>query len=217
MRTDHAGSLRLNFTCSMTKRVEDFETPSIARSYESAGDEALMVWSAEGDARAFDQVVVRHGSFALRVARRLTSDRAHAQDMAQEAMIRAWAHAASFNPRRARFTTWLYRIVVNLCIDHRRHVQVESMPKDFDPPDPSLGLAEALSRDQRQLALTAALNKLPVKQRAAMTLVYDEGLSGVEAARVLGVSTKAVERLLARGRATLTQRLLLDVEGEADL
>jgi RNA polymerase sigma-70 factor (ECF subfamily) len=216
---DHAGSLLLAFAYRMTKRVSEKRSPGFARFYESAADEVLMLWSSEGDARAFDQVVARHGSYALRVARRLISDRAQAQDVVQEAMMKAWVHAAHFNVRRGRFTTWLYRIVVNICIDHRRHVRLESMPKDFDPPDPSLGLAETLSKSQRRLALTAALSELPTKQRAAMMLVYDEGLSGAEAAQVLGLSTKAVERLLARARVTLTRRLrpAFDVQGEADL
>jgi RNA polymerase sigma-70 factor (ECF subfamily) len=108
---------------------------------------------------------------------------------------------------RARFTTWLYRIVVNLCIDQRRRPKPEPLPDFFDPVDPAIGADEILERSERQAVLAEALRNLPVRQRAAITLVYDEGLSGVEAARILGLSAKAVERLLARGRASLRERL----------
>jgi RNA polymerase sigma-70 factor (ECF subfamily) len=81
------------------------------------------------------------------------------------------------------------------------------MPEDFDPVDPAAGPDDVMAADQRYAALARALEDLPVRQRAALTLVYDEGMSGAEAARVLGLSAKAVERLLARARAHLRQRL----------
>jgi RNA polymerase sigma-70 factor, ECF subfamily len=66
--------------------------------------------------------------------------------------------------------------------------------------------------NEQAIALARALRELPVRQRAAMTLVYDEGLSGAEAARVLGLSAKAVERLLSRARGYLRERLQADHE-----
>jgi RNA polymerase sigma-70 factor, ECF subfamily len=173
------------------------------KAYGNAPDATLLSWSASGDRRAFDEIVTRHGPFALRVAARLIPDKRAAEDVVQEAMVRAWSQSSQFDPERARFTTWLYRIVVNLCIDQRRRVQLQSLPEDFDPVDPALGAAELVEVGERDATLARELRNLPARQRAAMTLVYDEGLSGVEAARVLGLSTKAVERLLARARAYL--------------
>jgi RNA polymerase sigma-70 factor (ECF subfamily) len=134
-------------------------------------------------------------------------DRIVAEDVAQEAMARAWFQAANYDPSRARFTTWLYRIVVNLCIDHRRRIPAQSLPDDHDFIDPAPGAEEMMEIDERRASMAAALGDLPDRQRAALTLVYDEGMSGVEAARVLGVSAKAIERLLARARAYLKKRL----------
>jgi RNA polymerase sigma-70 factor (ECF subfamily) len=167
----------------------------------------LIRWSAEGDRRAFDEIVTRHGPFALRVAARLVADRSVAEDVAQEAMVRAWAQADRFDPQRATFTTWLYRIVTNLCIDQCRRRRPEPLPEHFDPIDTAAGAEEMLEVDERDVAIAQALRDLPARQRAAMTLVYDEGLSGADAARVLGLSAKAVERLLARARAFLRDRL----------
>jgi RNA polymerase sigma-70 factor (ECF subfamily) len=177
------------------------------RCYQDAPDGDLLAWSAGGDKRAFDAIVTRHGPFALRVAARLVPDRCLAEDLAQEAFVRAWAQAGRFDPRRAQFTTWLYRIVTNLCIDQSRRMRLTSLPERFDAIDPSIGAEEMMEIDERQLVLVMALEALPARQRAAMTLVYDEGLSGAQAARILGLTPKAVERLLARARAHLRERL----------
>jgi RNA polymerase sigma-70 factor (ECF subfamily) len=101
----------------------------------------------------------------------------------------------------------LYRIVTNLCIDQRRRFRPQPLPARFDTVDPVAGAQERLENEQQALALARALKELPVRQRAAMTLVYDEGMSGAQVASILGLSTKAVERLLARARAHLRTRL----------
>jgi RNA polymerase sigma-70 factor, ECF subfamily len=186
---------------------------SSQRAYEDWPDEELILWSARGDTRAFDAIVARHGAFALRVARRLISDHSLAQDVVQEAMIRAWTRSKHFNAERARLTTWLYRIVVNLCIDYRRRARSEPTAIGFDPIDPTAQVSEEIEAAELRLALEQALHELPGRQRAAMMLVYGEGLSGAEAAQVLGVSAKAVERLLARARAVIRERLADPAEG----
>jgi RNA polymerase sigma-70 factor (ECF subfamily) len=179
-------------------------SPGIAE----ATDALLATWSAGGDRRAFDELVVRHGPYALRVAVRLLRDRARAEDVVQEAFVRCWSQIHRFDSRQARFTTWLYRIVVNLCIDTRRRRQPEPLPADFDVIDAGTAVDEMMESNERVAILARALDELPVRQRAALTLVYDEGLSGAEAARVLGSSVKAVERLLARARTYLRACLL---------
>lgn len=184
-------------------------------AYGSALDDELVSWSAGGDRRAFDEIVTRHGPFALRVACRLIPDRPSAEDVVQEAMVRAWSQARHFDPARARFRTWLYQIVVNLCLDQRRRIQPKPLPDDFDIADPAAAAEEMLATKQRDAALAVILRELPIRQRSAMTLVYDEGMSGAEAARTLGLSAKAVERLLARGRAYLRERMQADYNWEA--
>jgi len=204
------GAIRISLAgfasaCDATRQCKaQMNTP---RPYGGASDADLVAWSAGGDRRAFDAIVVRHGPFALRVAMRLLQDAATAEDVVQDALVRAWSQARTFDPQRARFTTWLYRIVVNRCIDQRRRVQPPPIPDDFDAVDPAMGPEVVVERNQRHAAMAAALRALPARQRAAVTLVYDEGLSGAEAARILGLSAKAVERLLARARAALRERL----------
>lgn len=176
-------------------------------------DAVLLSRSASGDRSAFDRIVARYGPVALRLASRIAPDRQSAEDIAQEAMVRMWHRAADFDARRARFTTWLYRIVVNLCIDLRRRPRPVPLPEHFDAADPAAGAEEALEHDERRAALARAMEDLTEGQRAALTLIYDEGLSGAEAAEALGVTVKAVERLLSRARAHLRERLLADRDG----
>ncbi|MFC7688962.1 sigma-70 family RNA polymerase sigma factor [Paeniroseomonas aquatica] len=83
-------------------------------------DAALMARAGAGDRTAFNLLVGRHGTRALRLALRVLGDPAEAEEVAQEAFLRAWQAAAGFDPARARFTTWLHRIVVNLAIDRTR-------------------------------------------------------------------------------------------------
>lgn len=183
---------------------------------DDVGDAELLARSARGDRRAFDRIVARHGPLALRLAARIARDRQSAEDIAQEAMVRIWHRAADFDARRARFTTWLYRIVVNLCIDLGRRPRPVPLPDHFDAADPAAGAEQALEQDERRAVLARAMDELTPGQRAALTLVYDEGLSGAEAAQALGVTTKAVERLLARARAHLRERLATDRDGAED-
>ncbi|HTH99472.1 MAG TPA: sigma-70 family RNA polymerase sigma factor [Acidisoma sp.] len=177
------------------------------QTYGEAADEMLILWSAQGDRRAFDEIVGRHGAFALRVASRVIPDKVIAEDVVQEAMVRAWSQAGRFDPGRAQFRTWLYRIVVNLCIDQRRRIAPDQMPEDYDAIDEGPGAEEMVAVRERDVALRAALGTLPARQRAVLTLVYDEGVSGAEAGRILGLSAKAVERLLARARDHLRERM----------
>lgn len=170
-------------------------------------DFELMARSARGDRHAFTTIVERYGPMALRVAARMVNDRHAAEDIAQEAMVRAWTRASAFDPARALFSTWLYRIVVNLCIDSNRRLRAAPLPRDFDPADPSANTARDLEAHEQLAALATAVEELPPRQRAALSLVYEEGLAGAEAARVLGVSTKALERMLARARARLKRTL----------
>jgi RNA polymerase sigma-70 factor, ECF subfamily len=179
----------------------------LSTTYADLPDADLLARAAAGDQGAFAEIVRRRGPFALRVALRLTRNPAVAEDLVQEAMVRAWHRAGRFDSRRGRFTTWLYRVVVNLCLDECRRQRPEPLPADFEPADPAGSAEEPLAAEQRERALALTLQQLPARHRAAITLVYDEGLSGAEAARVLGTSTKGIERLLARARESLRARL----------
>jgi RNA polymerase sigma-70 factor (ECF subfamily) len=165
-----------------------------------------MAAVAQRDARAFEQLVARHLSWSLGFAERLLGSRAEAEDLVQTAFLRLWQGAARWEPR-AKFTTWFYRVVHNLCMDHfRRQAKLGDAPAE-DWADDSPGVEERLDGQQREARVRAALAALPPRQRAAIVLCHYEERSQADAAALLGVSEGALESLLSRGRASLRQWL----------
>ncbi|MCQ4162879.1 sigma-70 family RNA polymerase sigma factor [Roseomonas sp. GC11] len=180
----------------------------LERDREAAADETLIAWAAEGDRLAFGTLAARHLPRLHGLALRITGSAAEAEDVAQEALLRAWQHAARFDPARAKLSTWLYRIAANLAVDQARRRQGQApQPLEEGLPDPAIGPEEALAARQRQALLAEALAALPPRQRAALALAHDQGLSGAEAAAVLETSERAVEGLLHRARRFLAGRL----------
>jgi len=176
----------------------------------AATDAELMGLAGAGDRAAFNELVGRHGERALRLALRVLGDAAEAEEVAQEAFLRAWQAAAGFDPARARFTTWLHRIVLNLAIDRTRrrgHAPSSGLDAAAELADPTPGPEEAAAAAEARGALAAALGSLPPRQRAAIALAYEQELSGAEAAAALSISERALEGLLRRARLLLRSRL----------
>ncbi len=165
-------------------------------------DECLMARSAGGDRAAFDVLCARHLPRLYVLALRVAGERAEAEEIAQEAMVRAWRQAGRFDPTRGSVAGWLNRIAVNLAIDQgRRAVRYAALPEDQPSEAPSA--EAALQARERRTALLAGLAALPVRQRAALMLTYFEQRAGQDAARSLGVSVRGLEGLLRRGRLFL--------------
>lgn len=174
-------------------------------------DASLMELAAHGDMDAFGQIVLRYQTEAWRVAYRFTGDATEAEDLAQKAFIRIFEASSRYKPT-ASFRTYLYRIINRLCLDHvrkKRPVHVEELPTVTDP-GPSPG--EVARRKERDVMVQKAVEALPRNQRMAIILRYFEGLGWAEIADIMGVSTKAVERLLARGRNALEDTLSIFLE-----
>jgi len=169
---------------------------------DGQADHELMARAARGDGQAFRILAERHAERALRLARRILGNEAIAEDVVQDAFLRVWINAPRWRPEAA-FRTWLYRIVVNLCLNARRrapHLPLDAAEHVADAavqPDEQLALHEL---DRR---LAAAIDALPPRQRAAVVLTYQEGLGNAEVAAVLDSSVSSVETLLVRARRTL--------------
>ncbi len=172
-------------------------------------DEELLQLVAQGDLDAFEQLVLRHQQRIWLTAFRLVADYQAAEDLAQEAFLRVFKAADRYRPTAA-FRTYLYQIVVRLCLDYLR----KGRPIPTNDLGGNVGISStAPSPDQfaaqgeQVLAVQEALTHLPANQRTAIVLRYYEGLSGREIAASMDLSVKAVERLQARGRTHL-ERLL---------
>ena len=169
-------------------------------------DEELMARVGAGSEPAFRELAARHVAPMLRLARRFLRNGADAEDVVQDALMRIWAQAPRWRPEAA-LRTWLYRVVVNLCIDRDRRVSPASLDDVPDPADPAPDPQARMEEIQTASAVTEALAELPARQRAAVTLTYYEGFSDAEAAAILATSAGSVESLLVRARRTLRDRL----------
>ncbi len=174
-------------------------------------DDELLALYAAGDrqaARALtDRLLPRVLGYA---ARCLGGDRAEAEDVAQEAMLRLWRMAPGWRTGEAKVSTWIYRVVTNLCIDRRRGAARRAVPMGEDLPDAAddaPGAEARMIEAARVAALDAALGGLPDRQREAVVLRHIEGLSNPEIAEILGIGVEAVESLTARGKRALAAAL----------
>ena len=167
-------------------------------------DAALLAQFAAGDQSAARALTDRLLPGALRQAWRMLGDQTEAEDVAQDAMMRLWRQAPEWRAGEARVSTWLYRVVHNLCIDRirkrRPQVAVEDAPEPVDP-DPSV--LERMAESETARAVANAIAELPERQRQALILRHFEGCSNPEIGAAMDCSVEAVESLLARARRQL--------------
>lgn len=176
---------------------------------DAVPDEALLTLFANGDGAAARALTRRFTPVVMAHAYRLLGDRAEAEDVAQDAMMRLWKIAPDWRRGEAKVTTWLYRVVANLATDRLRR-RKRGGPALDDVPEPlddRAGPAEILQRQDRAAALQTALDALPERQRQAVVLRHIEELGNPEIAGIMGISTEAVESLTARGKRALAAAL----------
>lgn len=175
---------------------------------DALDDGALMVLFANGDPGAARLLTERLLPRAFRHAARVLGDRAEAEDLAQEAMLRLWKAAADWRADgEAKPATWLHKVVANLAIDRIRRSGRSVELGDDDFADAASGVEARLQDDDRMGALDRALATLPERQRQAVVLRHIEGLSNPEIAEALGIGVEAVESLTARGKRALKSAL----------
>ena len=165
---------------------------------------------AQGDRAAARALTDRLGPKCFGLSLRVLGDHAAAEDVAQEAMMRLWRIAPKWRHGEARVSTWLYRVVINLCTDvqRKRRGGMAKLDEIAEPVDPSPGAAEHLLQAARADALQHALMQLPERQRQAVVLRHIEELSNPDIAGIMDISTEAVESLTARGKRALTTQLV---------
>jgi len=170
-------------------------------------DDALLIAFGNGDRLAARVLTDRHAPRVIGYAARLLKDRAEAEDVAQDAMMRLWKIAPEWRTGEAKVTTWLYRVVTNLCTDRLRKKRGTGLDEIAEPEDGKPSQDAVLMQKQRVAALDAALDTLPDRQREAVVLRHIEGLSNPEIAQVLEIGVEAVESLTARGKRALAKAL----------
>lgn len=171
-------------------------------------DAALLAQYASGDAAAARVLTTRLTPRVFGHAARVLGDRAEAEDVTQEAMMRLWRVAPDWRAGEAQVSTWLYRVTANLCTDRlRRRRRGVTFDEIAEPADPAPGPVATLQDAARGDALQAALDALPDRQRQAVVLRHLEGLANPEIAQIMDISPRAVESLTARGKRSLAALL----------
>ena len=180
-------------------------------------DEALYARVAAGEESAFDRLVERYQSRAYRLAWSLLHDPEDAQDVSQEAFLRVYQAASRFRGD-ARFSTWFYRILVNLCLDHRRRgrwwQRMVTRERDDDDetlverqPAPGPDPGERLGEEQVMTQVWDAVRRLSPQQRAAVVLSVQEEMSTADIASVLDCAEPTVRVHLHRAVQALRRVL----------
>jgi RNA polymerase sigma-70 factor, ECF subfamily len=175
-------------------------------------DETLVLAVQRRDERALAELLRRHGAWAARFAERITGSPELAEEVVQSAFLRVWDKADGWQGK-ARFTTWFYRILHNLCVDRMRlrRIGFEVIDEHFEDPAPSA--EERLESEQRGARVRGALAELPARQRMALVLSHYEECSQRDAAAIMGITEGALESLLVRARAALRDRLRAEYGG----
>lgn len=173
------------------------------------GDADVDQWLAgkakEGDVDAFEALVRRHRAQIYRIALRIVGNPQDAQDVTQDVLIQLWGSLGGFLGHSA-FTTWLYRMVVNRSLNHRkRHPRTVSL-LEVDRPAIAGADQEVIAR-RRMHATSQAIAALPAEQRAVVVLHQLEGFSYADTAAILAIPESTVRGRLARGRRALADQL----------
>jgi RNA polymerase sigma-70 factor, ECF subfamily len=172
---------------------------------EPSSEAELIRCAAAGNAGAFSQLVRKYRPQVVRTAYGIVGSTTEADDVAQEAFIKAWANLPDFR-QQSGFMTWLYRITVNTAIDAVRHRRIEA-PLDDAIPGGRDAPEEAALRREGQRRVRAAIRALPAAARVALVLREYEQLSYREIAAVLDIPIGTVMSRLNYARQLLKERL----------
>jgi RNA polymerase sigma-70 factor (ECF subfamily) len=172
-------------------------------------DDQLVARAQKGELPAFEELVKKYQREVYGLACRMVSDAEEAKDLAQQAFLQAFVHIRTFR-RDAQFRTWLFRIAINQCYNYLKSRKKFGDPVDSDEvnlvgqdPSPEAGLV--MQDDRRRLY--EALERLPAKQRAVITLKIEQGLSYEEISQVLGGTAGAARVNYCQALKTLKKQI----------
>lgn len=174
-------------------------------------DETLLSGIAAGDTRALRTLSDRHAGKIFALSYRMLGSADEADEVAQEALIRIWKNAGGWDPGRAAFTTWLHRVVTNLCLDRlRRRKDGSELEENLLPPVGPVAECRIAGKELGAI-VAAGIASLPDRQRAALVLFHYEEHPVGEIAEILETTEVSVESLLARARRSLRENLKADL------
>lgn len=177
----------------------------------NVNERILITRAQSGDPAAFEALVNQHARYVYNLALRLVHDPQEAENLSQEAFLRAWRGLPRFRGE-ASFTTWLYQIVTRLCYNRLPRLKAELAALDPDEllveiPDSEPGIEAVLLSAEFRKMLHAEMDALPDGLRLLLTLRHLQGLSYADIAQVTGMPLGTVKTGIHRARLQLRQRL----------
>jgi RNA polymerase sigma-70 factor, ECF subfamily len=180
----------------------------MAAGFADKEDHELLALIQDGNGQAFAALVERHTDRFYRLAYRYLQNKEAAEDVVQDAFLKLWENPALWQAERnSKFTTWFYRIIVNRCLDQRKRKRPEVLEDESAVIDDREAMDEMMMREQKQRILEEQIAALPERQRTALNLCFDEGLTNQEAAEVMGINLKALQSLIMRAKTALKERM----------
>jgi RNA polymerase sigma-70 factor (ECF subfamily) len=184
----------------------------------SAADEQLVQEALEGSQRAYRELVRRFERPVYNLVARMVRDRTLAEDLAQDAFVKAFARLDSYQPSQGKFSNWLFKIAHNTAIDHLRRSELDTVPLDAGDPEKAdfhaiLSNPDAptpLDRAERSDlagALTAAVERLRPEYREVIVLRHQEGMAYEEISEIAGLPLGTVKTYIHRARKELAALL----------
>jgi RNA polymerase sigma-70 factor (ECF subfamily) len=191
-----------------------------SESVDHDDDMILVERALEGDLAAFEQLVTRYQNKLVGYAARMLGDHDEAEDVAQEAFVKAYRALDSFRGQ-AQFSTWLYRIATNLCIDRarakkRRPQQAYSLDEPLDKdddkggrelPDSTFEPSQSVEREELRQTVRATMAEMPEKMRQVLVMCDMQGMPYEQIAQILNCPIGTVKSRLFHARADLARRL----------
>jgi RNA polymerase sigma-70 factor, ECF subfamily len=175
-----------------------------------SGEQALLRKVKKGDLDAYGPIIQDYQSSVFNVCYRILGNRQEAEDLTQEAFLRAYQQISSFDLSRP-FGPWMRTVTANLCFNHLKRARLNRVPledeRDTIKDNPKYGPEGALEISQEHQTLYRAIWKLPDMQRLALELRHFQGLSYQEMAHILNLPLNTVRSHLYRGRQKLAQLL----------
>ena len=172
-------------------------------------DSQLMLAFSRGDRGCFDKLFSKYKKPVINFAHRFTGRREVAEELAQEIFVKCYMAAPDYQVR-ARFSTWLFRIARNHCLNEVRRQDYRYHTEPLDGPEPAGGAASPEQLAQAYAlreALLQTMARLPESQRTALLLSRQQGMPYDQIAETMETSVSAVKSLLNRAKSTLTRQL----------
>lgn len=168
-----------------------------------------------GHREDYNELVLRHKDYAYSLALKLVHNSMDAEEIAHDAFIKAFRSLKKFN-RKAKFTTWLYRIVFNTAISHKRKnsIEVDAMDEIVEQPISSLNTSDTVLELEREKYLGLAMERLLPLDASLISLFYLQQLNLEEIGEVVGIKASAVKVKLFRARKRLAKELKMMLAGE---